>query len=388
MALTVGIIGLPQAGKTSLFNALTSAGAQVSGYPTSTVQANRAVIPVPDTRLDRLAEIYHPKKVTPTTVEFVDVAGLGQASEAARHEGLSAEFLGHIRNADALAIVLRCFANPQVPEAGGVIDPIRDLDNLMAELALTDLATVDKRIESTSKKAKSGDKKILEELETLRHLREPLNEGLPITSLDRSPQEDALLRELFLLTAKPRLYIANVSEDALGAAAELADAAAGRDVAAAGGGELEQVARVIARAHAEQAEVVAVSARLEAELRDLAPADAEEYLAALGLPRLGTDRVIQAGYRTLNLISFLTAGEDEVRAWTVTRGAKAPTAAGKIHTDFERGFIRAEVVSYADLMANGGSMKLAREHGKVRLEGKDYIVQDGDIIEFRFNVSR
>ncbi len=385
MALTVGIIGLPQAGKTTLFNALTSAGAQVSGYPTSTVQANRAVVPVPDARLDRLAEIYHPRKVVPTTVEFVDVAGIGQAVETSRREGLSAEFLGHIRNADALAIVLRCFTT-----AEGGADALRDLDELMAELALTDLATVDKRIDATSKKAKSGDKKLLEELEVLRRVREHLNEGLPASTLQPNSQEEAVLRELFLLTMKPRLYVANVSEDALGAAGELVDAStpAALDAAVARGGEVAQVARVVERARAEGAEVVAVSAKLEAELRDLPPADAEEYLAALGLPQLGTDRVIQAGYRALNLISFLTAGEDEVRAWTVTRGSKAPTAAGKIHTDFERGFIRAEVVHYDDLMANEGSMKVAREHGKVRLEGKDYVVKDGDIVEFRFNVSR
>jgi ribosome-binding ATPase len=384
MALTVGIIGLPQAGKTTLFNALTSAGAQVSGYPTSTVQANRAVVHVPDDRLDRLAEIYHPKKVTPTTVEFVDVAGIGQAVETARREGLSAEFLGHIRNADALAIVLRCFAN-----AEGDADPISDLDELMAELALTDLKTVDRRIESTGKKAKSGDKKILEELEALRRLRDQLNEGLPASDISFSSVEEPIVRELFLLTMKPRLYVANVSEDALGAAGEVIDAVvSGGGYAGAEGGELAHVARLAERARAEGSKVVAVSARLEAELRDLPPADAEEYLAALGLPRLGTDRVIQAGYGVLNLISFLTAGEDEVRAWTVTRGAKAPTAAGKIHTDFERGFIRAEVVHYNDLMANDGSMKIAREHGKVRLEGKEYTVQDGDIIEFRFNVSR
>ncbi len=363
MALTVGIIGLPQAGKTSLFNALTSAGAQVSGYPTSTVQANRAVVLVPDARLDRLAEIYHPRKVVPTTVEFVDVAGIGQASDTVRREGLGAEFLGHIRNADALAIVLRCF-----PTATGEANARNDLDELMAELALTDLATVDKRMDATSKKAKSGDKKLLEELEVLRRLRDHLNEGMAATALELTAADEAVLRELFLLTMKPRLYVANVSEEALGGAADLADGAA----ADAATGELAQVAHIVERARAEGAEVVAVSARLEAELRDVPAADADEYLAALGLPQLGTERVIQAGYRVLNLISFLTAGEDEVRAWTVTRGAKAPTAAGKIHTDFERGFIR----------------KIAREHGKVRLEGKDYVVQDGDIIEYRFNVSR
>jgi GTP-binding protein YchF len=379
MALTVGIIGLPQAGKTTLFNALTSAGAQVSGYPTSTVQANRAVVPVPDARLDRLAEIYHPRKVVPTTVEFVDVAGMGQASESARREGLSAEFLGHIRNADALAIVVRSFAT-----AAAEPNAQNDLEELTAELALTDLATVEKRLESTGKKAKSGDKKILEELELLRRLRDHLGEGLPASALEHSSVDEAVLRELFLLTLKPKLYVANVSEEQLGAAGELAERGAAGDAT----GELAQVARVVEQARSEGAQVVAVSARLEAELRELPAADADEYLAALGLPRLGADRVIQAGYHALNLISFLTAGEDEVRAWTVTRGSKAPVAAGKIHTDFERGFIRAEVVTYDDLMAHEGSMKLAREAGKVRLEGKDYIVRDGDIVEFRFNVSK
>lgn len=387
MSLTVGIIGLPQAGKTSLFNALTSAGAQISGYPTSTVQANRAVIGVPDERLGRLAEIYHPKKVTPTTVEFVDVAGMGQSGEQTHREGLSAEFLGHIRNADALAIVLRCFTTAQNPVAP---DAIRDLDGLMTELALTDLATVEKRIDSTGRKAKSGDKKVLEELDVLNGLRAHLNEGKPASGMTHNAQSEVLVRELFLLTAKPRLFVANVSEEALGPSAALLEHAPRDEPVeiASADGELGQVARIAARAHAELAEIVAVSARLEAELRELPLEDAAEYLATLDLPPLGADRVIQAGYRALNLISFLTAGEDEVRAWTVTRGSKAPTAAGKIHTDFERGFIRAEVVTYDDLMANDGSMKVAREHGKVRLEGKDYIVQDGDIIEFRFNVSR
>jgi GTP-binding protein YchF len=387
MALTVGIIGLPQSGKTTLFNALTRAGAQISGYPTSTVQANRAVVEVPDERLGKLAAIFNPRKIVPTTVEFVDVAGLGQATEETRREGLSAEFLGHIRNADALAIVVRCFNNPAAPHPAGSIDATRDLDNLMAELALTDLATVDKRIESTARKAKSGDKKFSEEIEFLKRLREHLNEGQPVSSFTFSSTEEAILRELFPLTLKPRLYVVNVGEDALGAAGALLEGDAG---AASGSpaGELACVTAVRDRARAQGAEVVAVSAKLEAELGELPPEDAAEYLAALGLPALGSDRVIQAGYSTLNLISFLTAGEDEVRAWTVTRGSKAPAAAGKIHSDFERGFIRAEVVHYDDLMGDGGSMKTAREHGHIRLEGKDYMVRDGDIIEFRFNVSR
>jgi GTP-binding protein YchF len=382
MALTVGIIGLPLSGKTTLFNALTRAGAEISGYPTSTVQANRAVIQVPDERLARLAEIFHPRKIVPTSIEFVDVAGIGQASETAKREGLSAEFLGHIRNADALAIVMRCFENAQAPHPAGSLDAGRDLDDLLTELALTDLATVDRRIEATARKAKSGDKKFAEELAFLNRLREPLNEGRPASELEYSQAERAILGELFLLTMKPRLYVANVGEDTLAAASEI--------VAGVGGGEGELACAGVVRdrARADSAEVVAVSARLEAELGELAPEDAAEYLAALGLPTLGAGRVVQAGYRELRLISFLTAGEDEVRAWTITRGTKAPVAAGKIHTDIERGFIRAEVVHYDDLMADGGSMKTAKEHGHVRLEGKEYVVKDGDIIEFRFNVSK
>jgi ribosome-binding ATPase len=382
MALTVGIIGLPLSGKTTLFNALTRAGAEISGYPTSTVQANRAVVQVPDERLDRLAEIFNPRKIVPTSIEFVDVAGIGQASETAKREGLSAEFLGHIRNADALAIVVRCFENAQAPHPAGSLDAGRDLDDLLTELALTDLATVDKRFEATARKAKSGDKKFGEELAFLNRLREPLNEGRPTSELEYSQAERAILGELFLLTMKPRLYVANVGEDALAGASEI--------VAGSGGGEGELACAAVVRdrARAESAEVIAVSARLEAELGELSPEDAAEYLAALGLPTLGADRVVQAGYRELNLISFLTAGEDEVRAWTITRGTKAPVAAGKIHTDIERGFIRAEVVHYDDLMADGGSMKIAKEHGHVRLEGKEYVVKDGDIIEFRFNVSK
>ncbi|MBF6590977.1 MAG: redox-regulated ATPase YchF [Ktedonobacterales bacterium] len=385
MALTVGIIGLPLSGKTTLFNALTRAGAEISGYPTSTVQANRAVVQVPDERLTRLAEIFHPRKVVPTAIEFVDVAGIGQTAETAKREGLSAEFLGHIRNADALALVVRCFENAQAPHPAGSVDALRDLDDLMTELALTDLATVDRRIETTGRKAKSGDKKFAEEVAFLKRVRDHLNEGRPASQLQFTASEQAVLGELFLLTMKPLLYVVNSGEDALGEAGPLLASDAPAPHA---GGELACAAAVRDRARAEGAEVIAVSARLEAELGELAEQDAAEYLAALGLPALGADRVIQAGYRALNLISFLTAGEDEVRAWTVTRGAKAPAAAGKIHTDFERGFIRAEVVHYDDLMADGGSMKTAKEHGHVRLEGKEYTVRDGDIIEFRFNVSK
>ncbi|HLQ27692.1 MAG TPA: redox-regulated ATPase YchF [Ktedonobacteraceae bacterium] len=392
MALTIGIIGLPQSGKTSLFNALTRAGAPISGYATSTVQANLAVVQVPDARLQPLADIFHPKKATPTTVEFVDVAGMGQASQAhkEKREGLSAEFLGHIRNADALAIVLRTFANSNVPHIYDDIDPNRDLDSLYAELALTDLATVEKRIERTTKAAKSGDKKYVQELEVLRLLQEALNELKMVSQLDLLAQDRAVLDELFLLTLKPRMYVLNVSEDVLGAANDLLKRiSAGEDVDVDSlKGELKGIATVARRAKAEGSEVVAVSASLEAELTELPEEDAHEYLESLGLPQLGTDRVIQVGYRLLNLITFLTAGEDEVRAWTVTRGAKAPEAAGKIHSDIERGFIRAEVTRFEDFMACGGSFAAATKKGLLRLEGKDYVIQDGDIAHFRFNVSK
>ena len=392
MALTIGIIGLPQSGKTSLFNALTKAGAPVSGYATSTIQANFAVVQVPDARLQPLADIFHPKKVTPATVEFVDVAGIGQSSHAAdeKREGLSAEFLGHIRNADALAIVLRTFENSNVPHIYDTIDPNRDLDSLNAELALTDLSTVEKRIERTTKAAKSGDKKYQQELEILRLLQDALNELKLVSQLELLAQDRAVLSELFLLTLKPRMYVLNVSEDALGAAGDLlARTAAGEDIDLSTlESELQDIVKIAKRARAEGSEVVAVSARLEAELAELPEEDAAEYLESLGLPKLGADRVIQVGYRLLNLITFLTTGEDEVRAWTVTRGAKAPEAAGKIHSDIERGFIRAEVTRYEDFMASGGTFAAAAKKGLQRLEGKDYVIQDGDIAHFRFNVGK
>lgn len=391
MALTIGIIGLPQSGKTTLFNALTKAGAPISGYATSTVQANLAIVQVPDARLQPLAEIFKPKKVTPTTVEFVDVAGIGQGVHTAteKREGLSAEFLGHIRNADALAIVLRTFANSNIPHIYENIDPNRDLDSLNAELALTDLSSVERRIERTTKAAKSGDKKYQQELDTLRKLQDALNELKPLNQVELDSQEQAILKELFLLTLKPRMYVLNVSEDMLGEANTLLEQVAGGEKIdeSALSDEAKNIVTIARRGKAEGAEVVAVSARLEAELSELSEEDAREYLESLGLPRLGTERVIQVGYRLLNLITFLTAGEDEVRAWTVTRGAKAPEAAGKIHSDIERGFIRAEVTRFEDFMACG-SFAAAAKKGLQRLEGKDYVVQDGDIAHFRFNVGK
>ncbi len=391
MALNIAIVGLPQSGKTSLFNALTKAGAPISGYATSTVQANRAVVQVPDARLQPLADIFHPKKTTPTTVEFVDIAGMGQAPQmhSETSEGLSAEFIGHVRNADALAIVLRTFANSNVPHLYDSIDANRDLDSLYAELAVTDLATVERRLERTARAAKSGDKKYQQELEILRLMQDALNDLKPISQVELLPQDHDVLDELFLLTVKPRMYVLNVSEDVLGAANDLLERIAKGEQVDGGTleGELKGIATIAQRAKAEGAEVVAVSARLEAELAELPEEDAREYLEALGLPRLGADRVIQVGYRLLNLITFLTAGEDEVRAWTVTKGAKAPEAAGKIHSDIERGFIRAEVIPFDEFMACG-SFAVATKKGLLRLEGKEYVIQDGDIAHFRFNVGK
>ncbi|MEO7019587.1 MAG: redox-regulated ATPase YchF [Ktedonobacteraceae bacterium] len=391
MALTIGIIGLPQSGKTTLFNALTRANAPISGYATSTVQANLAMVQVPDPRLQPLADIFQPKKVTPTTVEFVDVAGVGQHTQESgeKRQGLSAEFIGHIRNADALAIVLRTFENSNVPHVYNTIDPNRDLDSLNTELVLTDLTSVDRRIERSTKAAKSGDKKYVYEVATLRKLQEALNELKMVSQIELDSQERAALTELFLLTLKPRMYVLNVSEDTLGEANELLEKiAAGQPVdVPALASELQGVAKIAQRAKAEGAEIAAVSARLEADLVELPAEDAAEYLESLGLPKLGADRVIQVGYRLLNLITFLTAGEDEVRAWTVTKGAKAPEAAGKIHSDIERGFIRAEVTRFEDFMACG-SFAAASKKGLQRLEGKEYIIQDGDIAHFRFNVGK
>lgn len=390
MALTVGIIGLPQSGKTTVFNALTRAGAPVTGYPTSTVQANLAVVNVPDERVERLTEIFVPKKKTLATVEFVDVAGMAATGDDQKREGLSAEFLGHIRNADALAVVVRCFTSAAVPHPAGSVDAARDMDDLLTTLILTDLAAVERRHERTTKAAKSGDKKYQPELEVLARVQEDLSAGQPASAIAFTPAERVIIDELFLLTLKPRLYVANVSEGVLGAAGDLLAelALGGGDPAAtvaAQRDELRFVAQVGARARAEHTEAIAVSAKLEAELNELTAEDAAEYLAALDLPQLGADRVIQAGYRLLNLITFLTAGEDEVRAWTVKAGSRAPTAAGKIHTDIERGFIRAEVTPYPDLIA-AGSFAAAKAKGLLRLEGKDYVVQDGDVIYFRFSV--
>ena len=393
MALTVGIIGLPQSGKTTLFNALTRAGVPISGYPTSTVQANLAIVNVPDARVERLSEIFHPKKKTLATVEFVDVAGLAGTAGGEKREGLNAEYLGHLRAADALAVVVRTFANASVPHAAGSIDAARDIDDLMLTLTFTDLSTVERRMERTAKSAKSGDKKYQTELELLQRVQKDLSNGILASAIDFNALERPIIDELFLLTLKPRLYVVNVSETALAEAGDVLVKVAqtpAKDVEAfvnSQQGELRAIAQAGARAKGEATEAIAVSAKLEAELGELPASDAAEYLDALGLPQLGADRVIQAGYRLLNLITFLTAGEDEVRAWTVRSGSSAPVAAGKIHSDIQRGFIRAEVVRFEDLDA-AETFAVTRERGQLRLEGKEYIIQDGDVAHFRFNVSK
>ncbi len=367
--LQVGLVGLPNVGKTTLFNAMTRSQAAVATYAFSTRERNMGTVPVPDTRLDRLAEMFQPKKVTPTDVEFVDVAGLVRG--ASTGEGLGNQFLGYLRDADALAQVVRCFSAGTVEHVDGSVDPARDVETIGLELAVADLQVVDRRLERSRKAAKSRDPKIGAELEALERVRVALNEGTPVRSLhwDEPPP---VLRELNLLTAKPMLYVANVDEQYL--------SEYGTDFTeqAAGTWSIHQVAA------AEQAPAVIVCAELEAGLLDLTEEEAREYLSSLNVTETGLASVIRAGYTLLDLLTFLTAGEPEVRAWTVRRGATAPEAAGKIHTDIQRGFIRAEVIAYDDLIA-AGSPQVAQARGLFRLEGRDYIMRDGDVVHFRFN---
>ena len=363
MSLKCGIVGLPNVGKSTLFNALTKAGIQAENYPFCTIDPNVGMVLVPDPRLEALAAIVKPQKIVPATVEFVDIAGL--VAGASKGEGLGNQFLAHIRETDAIAQVVRCFANDDVIHVSGRVDPREDIETINTELALADLAAVEKALLRAEKAAKAGGREALERKALLERVQAHLDTGAPVRTLALATTEREQLRELFLLTAKPVLYIANIAEDGF-----------------VDNPLLDQVRGIAER---EGAEMVPVCAAIEAELAELEDADKAEFLADYGLSEPGLDRVIHAAYKLLGLETYFTAGPKEVRAWTVRAGATAPQAAGVIHTDFERGFIRAEVIAYADYIACGGESG-AREAGKWRLEGKDYIVQEGDVMHFRFNV--
>ena len=351
--MKIGIVGLPNVGKSTMFNAITNAGAECANYPFCTIEPNVGVVPVPDERLDELTKMYKPEKTTHAIIEFVDIAGLVKG--ASKGEGLGNKFLSHIREVDAICEVVRCFEDPNIVHVDGSIDPIRDIE------------TLNKRIDSVKKKLKA-DKKCQEELDVLEKIKNVLENGKSARTVELNDDEKEFLKDTFLLTMKPILYIANVSEE------QLADAS-----------NDENVKKVVMYAKQENAEVIPLCVKIEEELASLDGDDKKEMLDALGLESSGLDKVIKASYDLLGLMSFLTAGEPEVRAWTIKKGTKAPQAAGKIHSDIERGFIRAEIVSYDDLMREG-SMTAAKEKGLVRSEGKEYIMQDGDIVLFRFNV--
>lgn len=364
--MKLGTVGLPNVGKSTLFNAITNAGAASANFPFCTIEPNVGVVAVPDERLTALAEMYHPKKLTPATIEFVDIAGLVKG--ASKGEGLGNKFLSHIREVDAIVHVVRCFENDDIIHVEGSVDPKRDIDIINIELILADLEMVQRRLDKSAKALK-GDKSLAGEVEFLKRLAAALENGIPARAVETDESEAEILSSIALLSSKPVIYACNMSED---------DFSNGIETNA-------RFAAVQQIAAAEGAETLPICASMEAEISTLAPEEKELFLADLGLEHSGLDRLIQKCYKLLGLISYLTAGEPEVRAWTIRRGTKAPAAAGKIHSDFERGFIRAEVVSFTDLMACG-SMVAAKEKGLVRSEGKEYVMQDGDIVLFRFNV--